>query len=111
LAYQNDILPRARGEAERLVQEANGYKESVVAKASGEAARFNSVYNAYQGAKEVTQKRMYLEAMEEIYSNAHRIIIDKNAGANTVLPLMLQGGEAKISTPAITPNPLKGEKQ
>lgn len=106
LAYQNDILPRARGEAERLVQEASGYKESVVAKASGEAQRFNSVYNAYQGAKEVTQKRMYLETMEEIYSNAKRIVIDKNAGANTVVPLMLPQTDAgKMSVPA---NPVKG---
>lgn len=107
LAYQNDILPRARGEAERLVQEATGYKESVVAKASGEAQRFNSIYNAYQNAKEVTQKRMYLETMEEIYSNAKRIIIDKNAGATTVVPLSINGAP-QINVPTATPNPLKG---
>ena len=91
LAYQNDILPRARGDAEQLVQNAQGYKESVVAKASGEAARFNSTYDAYVNAKEVTQKRMYLEAMEDIYSHAKRIIVDKNAGVNTIVPLQIQG--------------------
>lgn len=108
LAYQNDILPKARGEAERMIQEATGYKESVVAKASGEAQRFNSIYDAYQNAKEVTQKRMYLETMEDIYANARRIIIDKNAGATPVIPLMMQNPEGQMNMPTISPNPLKG---
>jgi membrane protease subunit HflK len=72
-----------------MVQEAQGYKESEVAKASGEAQRFDAIYAAYQNAKEVTQKRMYLEAMEDVFSRAKRIIIDKNAGANTIVPIQL----------------------
>jgi membrane protease subunit HflK len=94
LAYQNDILPKARGEAERLIQEASGYKESTVAKASGEAQRFNAIYDAYKDAKEVTQKRMYLETMEEIYSSAKRIIIDKNAGATPIVPIQIPAAPA-----------------
>ena len=102
LAYQNDILPRAKGDAERMVQEAEGYKQSAIAKASGEAQRFNSIYAAYQNAKEVTQKRMYLELMEDIYSHARRIIIDKQAGANTIVPLSFP---AAATPQNVTPMP------
>jgi len=107
LAYQNDILPRARGEAQRMIQEAEGYKESAVAKASGEAQRFNATYDAYVGAKEVTQKRMYLEAMEDIYSHARRIIIDKNAGAMPVVPIQIPNNvsAAALPIPALAPMP------
>jgi membrane protease subunit HflK len=107
LAYQNDILPRARGEAERLVQEATAYKESVVARASGDAQRFNSVYDAYQNAKEVTKKRMYLETMEAIYSNAQRIIIDKNAGATPVIPIQIPN---QSPPPLANPAPRGGQQ-
>lgn len=88
-AYRNDIVPRARGEAERLLQDAEGYKQSVIADAKGESARFNSIYLQYRSAKDVTRKRMYLETMESIMSGMDKIIMDKNAGGNTVpyLPL------------------------
>lgn len=109
LAYQNDILPRARGEAERIVQEAEGYQQSAVAKADGEASRFNATYDAYQGAKEVTQKRMYLETMEDIYSHAKRIIIDKNTGSTPVIPIMMpnmtNAPSASPAAPTLAPMP------
>jgi membrane protease subunit HflK len=113
LAYQNDVLPKARGEAARLVAEAEGYKESAVAKASGEAQRFDAIYSAYQNAKEVTEKRMYLEAMEDVFARARRIIIDKQAGANTIVPIQLSPpaalpgitATAATQAPALTPMP------
>jgi membrane protease subunit HflK len=88
-AYQNDIIPRARGDAERLVQEAEAYKEEVVNRSEGDAQRFINVYQAYAQAKDVTIKRIYLETMEEVFSNANKVIIDQEGGTGVVpyLPL------------------------
>lgn len=88
-AYANDIIPRARGDAERMRQEAEAYKQQVVARAEGEAARFISVYNEYKVAKEVTEKRIYLETMEKIMSGMTKVIIDSGTGSGVVpyLPL------------------------
>lgn len=86
LAYRNDVVPKARGESERLIQEAEGYKQKVVADALGESARFNSVYDQYKNAKEVTRRKMYLETMEEVYRKTDKIILDKSA--SSVLPFL-----------------------
>lgn len=84
--YRNDIVPRARGEAQKMIQGAEAYKKAITSTAEGEAARFNSVYSAYAQAKEVTQKRMYLETMQEIMKNSRKIIVsDKGV---PVLPYM-----------------------
>ena len=85
-AYRNDIIPRARGEAEKMVQDAEGYKEKVINESEGEAARFTSVYASYLQAKNVTAKRLYLEAMEEILSTANVVVMDGNNGG--VLPYL-----------------------
>ncbi len=88
-AYQNDVIPRARGEAAKILQVAEGYKKQVVAKAEGEASRFLAIYNEYAQAKQVTQERMYLETMEKVLADIDKVIIDKNASAGVVpyLPL------------------------
>lgn len=88
-AYRNDIIPRARGQAEKKLQEAEAYKQQVVAEAQGNASRFVSVYDKYKDAKQVTKERMYLEAMEEILKGMDKILIDKRAGDGAVpyLPL------------------------
>jgi len=88
-AYRNDVIPRARGEAAKILQAAEAYKKEVVAKAEGEASRFISIYNEYAQAKEVTQERMYLETMEKVMADIDKVIIDKNAGSGVVpyLPL------------------------
>jgi membrane protease subunit HflK len=83
-AYQNDITPRARGDAARLVQEAEGYKQEVIARATGEASRFLAIYEQYKNAKEVTKKRLYLEAMEEIMQGMDKMIMDNKGGAGVV---------------------------
>ncbi len=88
-AYREDILPRARGMAIQMLQEAQGYKQSKVAKASGDADRFNSVYQAYLSGEDVTKERMYIETMENVLSNAQKIIMDEQGGSGVVpyLPL------------------------
>ena len=88
-AYANDVIPRARGEAEKILQAAEAYKKEVVAKAEGEASRFLAIYNEYKNAKSVTQERMYLETMEKVLADIDKVIIEKNAGSGVVpyLPL------------------------
>ena len=95
-AYSNDVIPRARGEAAKILQAAEAYKKEVVAKAEGEASRFLSIYNEYVKAKEVTQERMFLETMEKVLADINKIIIDKNAGSGVVPYLPLQ--ELKAGT-------------
>ena len=88
-AYQNDVIPRARGEAAKILQEAEAYKKQVVAAAEGEASRFLAIYTEYAKAKEVTQKRMYLETMEKVLADVDKVIIEKSVGSGVVpyLPL------------------------
>ena len=88
-AYANDVIPRARGEAAKILQAAEAYQKEVVAKAEGEASRFTSIYNEYKMAKSVTQERMYLETMEKVLADIDKVIIEKNAGSGVVpyLPL------------------------
>ena len=89
-AYANDVIPRARGEAAKILQAAEAYKKEVVAKAEGEASRFLSIYTEYDKAKEVTQERMYLETMEQVLADINKIIIDKDSGSGVVPYLPLQ---------------------
>ena len=88
-AYANDVIPRARGEAAKILQAAEAYKKEVVAKAEGEASRFVSIFTEYSKAKQVTQERMYLETMEKVLADIDKVIIDKNAGAGVVPYLSL----------------------
>lgn len=89
-SYRNDIIPRARGEAERLVQEAQGVRESTIARSGGEAARFLSVLGAYELAKDVTVRRMYLETMEEILRRNPKTIVDDRLTG--IVPFLQLGG-------------------
>jgi len=89
-AYANDVIPRARGEAAKILQAAEAYKKEVVAKAEGEASRFLSIYSEYAKAKQVTQERMFLETMEKVLADINKIIIDKNSGSGVVPYLPLQ---------------------
>jgi membrane protease subunit HflK len=85
---QNEIVPQARGQAERKIQEAEAYKARVIAEAVGQAARFTSVLKEYQKAKEVTRRRLYIETMEEVLGGANKTIIDsKRNGVVPYLPL------------------------
>ena len=87
-AYENDIIPRARGGAARLIQEAQGYKASVTARAEGDARRFTSIEKEYAKAPGVTRERMYLETMEQVLSSTSKIFVDLKGGNNVLyLPL------------------------
>jgi modulator of FtsH protease HflK len=87
-AYANDVIPRARGTASRLKEEAEGYKARVVAQAEGDSQRFRSVYTEYAKAPQVTRDRMYLDAMQQIYSSTTKILVDSRQGNNLLyLPL------------------------
>ena len=88
-AIRNDIVPRARGEAAKLIAEAEAYEAEVVNRAQGDASRFDQVYKAYEQNKEVTKERIYLETIEEVFSNIEKIIIDEDGGSGIVpyLPL------------------------
>lgn len=86
--YRNDIIPRARGDSEKLLQEAEAYKEEIVNRAQGDAARFNSVYAAYNQARDVTAQRLYIETMEDVLQNSQKIIIDHPQGGMGVLPYL-----------------------
>ena len=79
-AYSNDVIPRARGEAAKILQAAEAYKKEVVARAEGEASRFVAIYTEYAKAKVVTQERMYLETMEKVLADIDKVIIDRKAG-------------------------------
>ena len=87
-AYASDVVPKARGTASRLLEEAEGYRSRVIAQADGDAQRFRSVLAEYQKAPAVTRDRMYLETMQQIYSNVTKVMVDARSGANLLnLPL------------------------
>ncbi len=123
-AYANDVIPRARGTAGRLQQEADGYKERVIASAEGDASRFKQVLAEYAKAPAVTRERMYLDTMQQVFSNTSKVLVESRSGSNLLyLPLdrlMQQAGadparapgaagaspsEARADAPAAQPQP------
>jgi modulator of FtsH protease HflK len=87
-AYANDVIPRAVGAASRLAEESAAYKAKIVAQAQGDAQRFSSVLTEYQKAPQVTRDRMYLEAMQQIYGNVTKVIVESRQGSNLLyMPL------------------------
>lgn len=87
-AYANDVIPRAVGTASRLTQEAQAYKARLSAQAEGDAQRFASLLAEYRQAPQVTRDRLYTEAMQEVYGNVTKVILDSRQGSNLLyLPL------------------------
>ncbi|HPT49540.1 MAG TPA: FtsH protease activity modulator HflK [Accumulibacter sp.] len=105
-AYANDVIPKARGTAARLLEEAEGYKQRVIASADGDASRFKQIHAEYAKAPEVTRSRMYLETMQQIYSNTSKVLVDAKGQGNLLyLPLdKLMQAAAGVAAPA-TPEP------
>tara|TARA_B110000008_G_scaffold167958_1_gene167884 strand:- start:2566 stop:3531 length:966 start_codon:yes stop_codon:yes gene_type:complete len=94
--YRNDIIPKARGEAQAEIREAEGYKEARIARAEGDVSKFNSVLKEYRKSKEVTEIRMFLETAEEVLSNREKIIVpDGKEGSNLINLLNLKAKEGK----------------
>jgi membrane protease subunit HflK len=102
-AYASDVIPRAQGAAARLREESEGYKSRVVAQADGDAKRFRSVLDEYRKAPVVTRDRLYLETMQQVYSNVSKVMTDSKSGSNLLyLPLdklMQQTGAAVAANP------------
>lgn len=102
-AYYNDIVPKAKGTAARLLQEAEGYKQSSIARAEGDASRFRQLVAEYSKAPGVTRDRLYIEAMQQIYSSTTKVLIDQKAGGNLLyLPLDKLMQRATEATPPLT---------
>ncbi len=103
LAYRNDIIPRAKGDAARLVQNATAEKERLVKEAEGQAARFTAFYQTYVANKDITARRMYLEAMQEVLSKSEKIIMDSKGGPGVVpylpLPEIQRRSQGQASAP------------
>lgn len=107
-AYFNDVVPKAEGSAARLREEAKGYSARVVAQAEGDASRFKQVFAEYSKAPEVTRNRMYIDAMQQVYSNTTKILVDSKGNGNLLyLPLdklMQATGSSAAATDAGAPS-------
>ena len=94
--YRNDIIPKARGEAQAEIREAEGYRRARIARAEGDVSKFNAVLKEYRKSKTVTETRLYLETAEEILSNREKIIVpDGKEGSNLINLLNLKAKEGK----------------
>lgn len=110
-AYASDVIPKAQGAAARLREESEGYKSRVVAQAEGDAQRFNSVLAEYQKAPAVTRDRLYLDTMQQVFSNVTKVMVDSRSGSNLLyLPLdkLMQqtASPSVVSTPATSVAPV-----
>ena len=86
--YANDIIPRARGAAQRVLQDAEAYRQRIIADADGEAARFVALLTEYQKAPRVTRDRLYIEAIEDVYARSNKVILDSQSSGNLLyLPI------------------------
>ncbi|CAM3945682.1 MULTISPECIES: FtsH protease activity modulator HflK [Vibrio] len=102
-AYQNDIIPKAKGRAERLLKEAQGYSERVVNGALGQVAQFEKLLPEYQASPDVTRNRLYLDTMEKVYANTSKVLIDSESSGNLLyLPIdKLREGQTKAKSRSI----------
>jgi len=87
--YAEQVVPVAKGDADRIKANAQGYRDQTAAEASGQATRFLKVYEEYKKAPEVTRQRLYLETMERVLGGSEKIVIDTKGGQGVVpyLPL------------------------
>lgn len=102
-SYANDIIPRARGDAARMLEDARAYKDRVVADAEGDASRFEALLAEYQKAPRVTRDRLYIEAIEEVYRNSNKVILDSQGSGNLLyLPIdkLIEGASGGYLPPA-----------
>lgn len=79
--YRNDVIPKARGEAESMIRDAEGFKESRIKRSEGDAEKFSTILKEYRKAKSITEKRLYLETMQKVLPGIEKFIVpDKNSG-------------------------------
>jgi len=101
-AYQNQVIPEARGQAEQIIQPAQAFKQARIARAEGEAARFSSILKQYQLSKEVTRQRLYLEAMEDVLPGVTKIVVSPEAESVLILGA---GQDGRLVPVPMGPNP------
>jgi len=89
--YRNNVIPRARGEAQAMLREAEGFQEARIKRSEGDVAKFRAMLKEYRKAKDVTRKRLYLEAMEEILPGVKKYIIPNDKDGNLLNFLNLSG--------------------
>jgi len=89
--YRNDVIPKARGEAQAMIREAEGFRESRIKRAEGDVAKFKAIVKEYIKAKDVTKERLYLEAMEEILPGIDKYIVPNGEDGNLLNLLNLTG--------------------
>ena len=105
-AYANDVIPKAKGTAARLFQEAEGYKQKVIATAEGDASRFKSILVEYNKAPAVMRDRLYIDTMQQIFSNVTKVVSESKQGSQLLyLPLdkLIQATAAAGSDSAAKP--------
>jgi membrane protease subunit HflK len=112
-AYRNEVVPKARGAAARQREEADAYKQEVVARSEGEASRFTNLLKEYKKSPDVTRDRLYLDMMESVLSNSSKILVDVEGGNNLLyLPLDKLMERGNTSGGAVSlPDPLKDLQQ
>ena len=91
--YRNDIIPKARGEAEAMIRDAEGFKESRIKRAEGDATKFTTILKEYRKAKSITQKRLFLETMEKVLPDIDKVIIPDKDSGNMLNLLNLTAGK------------------
>lgn len=103
-AYANDIIPKARGMAARLLEEAEAHKLRVINEAKGNASRFTQVLAEYERAPQVTRERLYLDAQEQILGSVSKVVVDQK-GSNSLLYLpldkLLEGAGKALPAPQV----------
>ena len=104
--YRNDLIPRARGAAARILEDAQAYQDKVIRDAEGEAARFVALLVEYQAAPRVTRDRLYIEAIEEVYGRSNKVILDSEGSGNLLdLPIdrLMDAPARRTPVPEIGP--------
>ena len=83
----NKVIPQARGQAEKTIREAEGYALARVNRAEGDAKKFLQIWNEYKNDKDITRRRLYLEAIEEVIPKSGKVYVFEPK-ANNILPLL-----------------------
>jgi membrane protease subunit HflK len=106
----NQVVPEARGFALRQIQEANAYKEQVVAQAEGEAHRFEQLLVEYEKAPKVTRERLYIDALQSVLRNSSKVMIDVEGGNNMMYLPLDQIMQNRKATPNISVTDMNGQE-
>ena len=93
--YRNDVIPKARGEAEAMIRAAEGFRESSIKRADGDAVKFTTILQEYRKAKSITEIRLYLETMEKVLPGIEKIIVPDKDSGNMLNLLNLNAGTGK----------------